>query len=173
MTRLFIVAFMGEPRSAQAKRLRRVRLLMTVRSLCSPCRRYSRLLQRACTEPAGALRLSCGAGVRHAGGQYRVQGAKADPLPAPVCLGFAQRGCAERFWFDEMYQWLIDRVQENLAKLARETIDRPGDRRADGARYARYDRIGGGACCAWPRPEICRRTPFGLRSAWLRFWFSR
>jgi len=48
-------------------------------------------------------------------------GAKTDPLPARfVWLAKALRG---RFWFDEMYQWLIDRVQENLAKLA-ETIDR-------------------------------------------------
>ncbi len=48
-------------------------------------------------------------------------GAKADPLPAK--LGLLAKALRQRFWFDEIYQWLIDQVQENLAKLA-DAIDR-------------------------------------------------
>jgi NADH-quinone oxidoreductase subunit L len=48
-------------------------------------------------------------------------GAKVDPLPAR--FGRLARSVRNRFWFDEIYQWLIDNVQENLAKLA-DAIDR-------------------------------------------------
>jgi len=48
-------------------------------------------------------------------------GAKADPLPSK--LGVLAKAVRNRFWFDEVYQWFIDKVQENLAKLA-DAIDR-------------------------------------------------
>ena len=48
-------------------------------------------------------------------------GAKADPLPSK--LGLLAKAVRNRFWFDEVYQWFIDKVQENLAKLA-DAIDR-------------------------------------------------
>ena len=44
-----------------------------------------------------------------------------DPLPAK--LGFIAKAMKARFWFDEVYQWFIDQVQERLAKLA-DIIDR-------------------------------------------------
>ena len=43
-------------------------------------------------------------------------GAKADPLPAR--FGRLARSVRNGFWFDEVYQWFIDNVQENLDTLA-------------------------------------------------------
>ena len=43
--------------------------------------------------------------------------------PLPTRLGFLVRVLKGRFWFDEVYQWFVDNVQENLARLA-DIIDR-------------------------------------------------
>ena len=41
----------------------------------------------------------------------------------PAKLGFVAKAMKSRFWFDEVYQWFIDKVQESLAKVA-DIIDR-------------------------------------------------
>ena len=122
MTRLFIVAFMGEPRSAQAKRAKESPAVMTVPLLVLA---VPSVLAGYYNAHAPNPLVLCASLVMLVFGMLVANtvysGAKADPLPARfVWLAKAMRG---RFWFDEMYQWLIDRVQENLAKLA-EAIDR-------------------------------------------------
>jgi len=122
MTRLFVVAFMGEPRSNHAEHAKESPAVMTVPLLVLA---VPSVLAGYYNAHAPNPLVMCASlvvlvfGMLVANTVYSA--AKADPLQARfVWLAKALRG---RFWFDEMYQWLIDRVQENLAKLA-ETIDR-------------------------------------------------
>ena len=122
MTRLFVVAFMGEPRSNHAEHAKESPAVMTgpLLGLAGPwvlAGYYNAHAPNPLVMCASLVVLVFGMLVANT----VYSAAKADPLQARfVWLAKALRG---RFWFDEMYQWLIDRVQENLAKLA-ETIDR-------------------------------------------------
>ena len=122
MTRLFVVAFMGKPRSSHAKHAKESPAVMTVPLLVLAVPSVIAGYFNAHAPNSLVLAASLVVvvfGMLVANTVYSE--AKTDPLPARfVWLAKALRG---RFWFDEMYQWLIDRVQENLAKLA-ETIDR-------------------------------------------------
>ncbi len=122
MTRLFVVAFMGKPRSSHAKHAKESPAVMTVPLLVLA---VPSVLAGYYNAHAPNPLVLCASlvvlvfGMLVANTVY--SGAKTDPLPARfVWMAKAIRG---RFWFDEMYQWFIDRVQENLAKLA-EAIDR-------------------------------------------------
>ena len=122
MTRLFVVAFMGEPRSAQAERAKESPGVMTVPLLVLAV--PSVLAGYFNAHAPNPLVLAASLvvlvfGMLVANTVY--SGAKADPLPAR--FGRLAKALRNRFWFDEIYQWLIDNVQENLAKLA-DAIDR-------------------------------------------------
>ena len=122
MTRLFIVAFMGEPRSKHAEQAKESPAVMTVPLLVLAV--PSVLAGYFNAHAPNPLVLAASLvvvvfGMLVANTVY--SGAKADPLPAK--LGLLAKPLRERFWFDEVYQWLIDQVQENLAKLA-DAIDR-------------------------------------------------
>ena len=122
MTRLFVVAFMGEPRSAQAERAKESPGVMTVPLLVlavpSVLAGYFNAHEPNPLVLAASLVVLV-FGMLVANTVY--SGAKADPLPAR--FGRLAKALRNRFWFDEIYQWLIDNVQENLAKLA-DAIDR-------------------------------------------------
>ena len=122
MTRLFVVAFMGEPRSAQAERAKESPGVMTVPLLVlavpSVLAGYFNAHEPNPLVLAASLVVVV-FGMLVANTVY--SGAKADPLPAR--FGRLAKALRNRFWFDEIYQWLIDNVQENLAKLA-DAIDR-------------------------------------------------
>ena len=122
MTRLFVVAFMGEPRSVHAEQAKERPAVMTVPLLVLAV--PSLLAGYFYAHAPNPLVLAASLvvvvfGMLVANTLY--SGAKADPLPAK--LGLLAKALRQRFWFDEIYQWLIDQVQENLAKLA-DAIDR-------------------------------------------------
>ena len=122
MTRLFVVAFMGEPRSAQAEHAKESPAVMTVPLLVLAV--PSVIAGYFNAHAVNPLVLAASLvvlvfGMLVANTVY--SGAKADPLPAR--FGRLAKALRNRFWFDGIYQWLIDNVQENLAKLA-DAIDR-------------------------------------------------
>ena len=122
MTRLFVVAFMGEPRSAQARGAVESPSVMTVPLLLLAVPSVIAGYFNAHAPNPLVLAASLVVlvfGMLVANSLY--SGAKTDPLPAR--LGRLAKALRDRFWFDEAYQWLIDHVQENLAKLA-DAIDR-------------------------------------------------
>ena len=122
MTRLFVVAFMGEPRSAQARGAVESPSVMTVPLiLLAVPSVISGYFNAHAPNPLvlAASLVVLVFGMLVANSLY--SGAKTDPLPA--WLGRLAKALRDRFWFDEAYQWLIDHVQENLAKLA-DAIDR-------------------------------------------------
>lgn len=122
MTRLFIVAFMGKPRSSHAEQAKESPAVMTVPLLVLAV--PSVLAGYFNAHAPNPLVLAASLvvvvfGMLVANSVY--SGAKADPLPSK--LGLLAKAVRNRFWFDEVYQWFIDKVQENLAKLA-DAIDR-------------------------------------------------
>ena len=122
MTRLFIVAFMGKPRSSHAEQAKESPAVMTVPLLVLAV--PSVLAGYFNAHAPNPLVLAASLvvvvfGMLVANSVYSV--AKADPLPSK--LGVLAKAVRNRFWFDEVYQWFIDKVQENLAKLA-DAIDR-------------------------------------------------
>jgi len=122
MTRLFVVAFMGEPRSAHAGSALESPSVMTVPLLLLAVPSVIAGYFNAHAPNPLVLAASLVVlvfGMLVANSLY--SGAKTDPLPAR--LGRLAKALHDRFWFDEAYQWLIDNVQENLAKLA-DAIDR-------------------------------------------------
>ena len=122
MTRLFVVAFMGEPRSAQAEHAKESPAVMTVPLLVLAV--PSVIAGYFNAHAVNPLVLAASLVVLVFGtlvANTVYSGAKADPLPAR--FGRLTKALRNRFWFDEIYQWLIDNVQENLAKLA-DAIDR-------------------------------------------------
>ncbi len=122
MTRLFVVAFMGEPRSAHAEHAKESPAVMTVPLLVLAVPSVIAGYFNAHAPNPLVLAASLVVlvfGMLVANTVY--SGAKADPLPAR--FGRLAKALRNRFWFDEIYQWLIDKVQENLAKLA-DAIDR-------------------------------------------------
>ena len=122
MTRLFIVAFMGKPRSSHAEQAKESPAVMTVPLLVLAVPSVLAGYFNAHTPHPLVLAASLVVvvfGMLVANTVY--SGAKADPLPSK--LGLLAKAVRNRFWFDEVYQWFIDKVQENLAKLA-DAIDR-------------------------------------------------
>jgi NADH-quinone oxidoreductase subunit L len=122
MTRLFVVAFMGEPRSAQAEHAKESPAVMTVPLLVLAV--PSVIAGYFNAHAVNPLVLAASLVVLVFGtlvANTVYSGAKADPLPAR--FGRLTKALRNRFWLDEIYQWLIDNVQENLAKLA-DAIDR-------------------------------------------------
>ena len=122
MTRLFIVAFMGKPRSSHAEQAKESPAVMTVPLLVLAV--PSVLAGYFNAHAPNPLVLAASLvvvvfGMLVANTVY--SGAKADPLPSK--LGLLAKAVRNRFWFDEVYQWFIDKVQENLAKLA-DAVDR-------------------------------------------------
>ena len=122
MTRLFVVAFMGEPRSSHAEHAKESPAVMTVPLLVLAVPSviagyFNAHALNPLVLAASLVVLVFGTLVANT----VYSGAKADPLPAR--FGRLARSVRNRFWFDEIYQWLIDNVQENLAKLA-DAIDR-------------------------------------------------
>jgi NADH-quinone oxidoreductase subunit L len=122
MTRLFVVAFMGEPRSRHAEHAKESPAVMTVPLLVLAV--PSVIAGYFNAHAVNPLVLAASLvvlvfGMLVANTVY--SGAKADPLPAR--FGRLARSVRNGFWFDEVYQWFIDNVQENLAKLA-DAIDR-------------------------------------------------
>ena len=122
MTRLFVVAFMGEPRSAQAEHAKESPAVMTVPLLVLAV--PSVIAGYFNAHAVNPLVLAASLVVLVFGtlvANTVYSGAKADPLPARFSR--LTKALRNRFWLDEIYQWLIDNVQENLAKLA-DAIDR-------------------------------------------------
>ena len=122
MTRLFVVAFMGEPRSRHAEHAKESSAVMTVPLLVLAVPSVIAGYFNAHAPNPLVLAASLVVlvfGMLVANTVY--SGAKADPLPAR--FGRLAKALRNRFWFDEIYQWFIDKVQENLAKLA-DAIDR-------------------------------------------------
>jgi NADH-quinone oxidoreductase subunit L len=122
MTRLFVVAFMGEPRSSRAEQAKESPAVMTAPLLVLAV--PSVLAGYFNAHAPNPLVLAASLvvlvfGMLVANTVYSA--AKADPLPARFAR--LAKALRDRFWFDEVYQWLIDKVQENLAKLA-DAIDR-------------------------------------------------
>lgn len=122
MTRLFLVAFCGEPRSKHAEHAKESPVVMTVPLLILAVPSVvAGYFNMHAPDPlilfASVIAVVFGALL--ANSIYR--NATDDPLP--VRLGFIARAMKARFWFDEIYQWFIDKVQERLAKLA-DIIDR-------------------------------------------------
>ena len=114
MTRLFVVAFMGEPRSAQARGavespsvMTGPLILLAVPSVISGY--FNAHAPNPLVLAASLVVLVFGMLVANS----LYSGAKTDPLPA--WLGRLAKALRDRFWFDEAYQWLIDHVQENLS----------------------------------------------------------
>ena len=122
MTRLFVVAFMGEPRSVHAEQAKESPAVMTVPLLVLAVPSIIAGYFNAHAPNPLVLAASLVVlvfGMLVANTVY--SGAKVDPFPAR--FGRLAKALRNRFWFDEIYQWLIDNVQENLAKLA-DAIDR-------------------------------------------------
>ena len=127
MTRLFVVAFMGEPRSSHAEHAKESPAVMTVPLLVLAVLSviagyliagyFNAHAPNPLVLAASLVVLVFGTLVANT----VYSGAKTDPLPAR--FGRLTKALRNRFWFDEIYQWLIDNVQENLAKLA-DAIDR-------------------------------------------------
>jgi NADH-quinone oxidoreductase subunit L len=122
MTRLFVVAFMGEPRSRHAEHAKESPAVMTVPLLVLAVPSviagyFNAHALNPLVLAASLVVLVFGTLVANT----VYSGAKADPLPAR--FGRLAKALRNRFWFDEIYQWFIDKVQENLAKLA-DAIDR-------------------------------------------------
>ena len=117
MTRLFIVAFNGDARSDYSRDAEESPAVMTVPlmvlAIPSIIAGYFNVHE---PDPiilfASLIALVFGGLLSF--GLYR--NAVKDPLP--VKLGFFAKSMSRRFWFDELYQWLIDNFQENLAKIA-------------------------------------------------------
>ena len=122
MTRLFIVAFTGDARSDSAKAAKESPNVMTVPLLLlavpSVFAGYFNMHE---PDPiilfASVIAVVFGALMARA----LYQNVDKDPLPAK--LGIAAKAMNKRFWFDEVYQWLIENVQENLARIA-DIVDR-------------------------------------------------
>ena len=122
MTRLFSVAFNGQARTKQAEQAKESPAVMTLPLLIlavpSVIAGYFNMHE---PDPlilfASVMAVVFGALL----GNSLYRNAYKDPLPTR--LGFLVRVLKGRFWFDEVYQWLVDNVQENLARLA-DIIDR-------------------------------------------------
>jgi NADH-quinone oxidoreductase subunit L len=116
MTRLFIVAFTGDARSDYAKHAKESPSVMTVPLLIlavpSLFAGYFNIHE---PDPiilfASVMAVVFGFLIARA----IYKNAHKDPLPAK--FGIFAKAMNERFWFDEFYQWIIENIQENLARI--------------------------------------------------------
>ena len=156
MTRLFVVAFMGEPRSSHAEHAKESPAVMTVPLLVLAV--PSVIAGYFNAHALNPLVLAASLvvlvfGMLVANTVY--SGAKADPLPAR--FGRLAKALRNRFWFDEIYQWLHRQSAGELGQAGGR--HRPlGDRRVAGARRTWHDRVGRSGVA--PGPD---RQPTNIR----------
>jgi NADH-quinone oxidoreductase subunit L len=116
MTRLFIVAFTGDARSDYAKHAKESPSVMTVPLLIlavpSLFAGYFNM-----HEPDPIILFASVMAVVFGFLIARAIYKNADKDPLPAKFGFIAKAMKERFWFDEFYQWIIENVQENLARI--------------------------------------------------------
>ena len=141
MTRLFVVAFMGEPRSAQAEHAKESPAVMTVPLLVLAVPSViAGYFNAHAVNPLVLAASLVVCGVRHARGQHRCT-AEPRPIRSRPRFGRLTKALRNRFWFDEIYQWLIDQCAGELGQAGGR--HRPlGDRRVAGARRTWHDRVG-------------------------------
>ena len=116
MTRLFIVAFTGDARSDHAKHAKESPSVMTVPLLIlavpSLFAGYFNM-----HEPDPIILFASVMAVVFGFLIARAIYKNADKDPLPAKFGIIAKAMNERFWFDEFYQWIIENVQENLARI--------------------------------------------------------
>ncbi|MFL2909516.1 MAG: NADH-quinone oxidoreductase subunit L [Limisphaerales bacterium] len=116
MTRLFIVAFTGDARSDYAKHAKESPSVMTVPLLIlavpSLFAGYFNM-----HEPDPIILFASVMAVVFGFLIARAIYKNADKDPLPAKFGIFAKAMNERFWFDEFYQWIIENVQENLARI--------------------------------------------------------
>ena len=116
MTRLFIVAFTGDARSDYAKHAKESPSVMTVPLLILAVPAlFAGYFNMHEPDPIilFASVMAVVFGFLFARAIYK--NADKDPLPAK--FGIIAKAMNERFWFDEFYQWIIENIQENLARI--------------------------------------------------------
>ena len=116
MTRLFIVAFTGDARSDYAKHAKESPSVMTVPLLILAVPAlFAGYFNMHEPDPiilfASVMAVVFGFLIARA----IYKNADKDPLPAK--FGIIAKAMNERFWFDEFYQWIIENIQENLARI--------------------------------------------------------
>ena len=116
MTRLFIVAFTGDARSDYAKHAKESPSVMTVPLLILAVPAlFAGYFNIHEPDPiilfASVMAVVFGFLIARA----IYKNADKDPLPAK--FGIFAKAMNERFWFDEFYQWIIENIQENLARI--------------------------------------------------------
>ena len=116
MTRLFIVAFTGDARSDYAKHAKESPSVMTVPLLIlavpSLFAGYFNM-----HEPDPIILFASVMAVVFGFLIARAIYKNADKDPLPAKFGILAKAMNERFWFDEFYQWIIENIQENLARI--------------------------------------------------------
>ena len=116
MTRLFIVAFTGDARSDHAKHAKESPSVMTVPLLIlavpSLFAGYFNM-----HEPDPIILFASVMAVVFGFLIARAIYKNADKDPLPAKFGIFAKAMNERFWFDEFYQWIIENIQENLARI--------------------------------------------------------
>ena len=116
MTRLFIVAFTGDARSDSAKAAKESPNVMTVPLLIlavpSLFAGYFNI-----HEPDPIILFASVMAVVFGFLIARAIYKNADKDPLPTKFGIFAKAMNERFWFDEFYQWIIENIQENLARI--------------------------------------------------------
>ena len=116
MTRLFIVAFTGDARSDYAKHAKESPSVMTVPLLIlavpSLFAGYFNM-----HEPDPIILFASVMAVVFGFLIARAIYKNADKDPLPAKFGIFAKAMNERFWFDEFYQWIIENIQENLARI--------------------------------------------------------
>ena len=116
MTRLFIVAFTGDARSDYAKHAKESPSVMTVPLLIlavpSLFAGYFNI-----HEPDPIILFASVMAVVFGFLIARAIYKNADKDPLPAKFGIIAKAMNERFWFDEFYQWIIENIQENLARI--------------------------------------------------------
>ena len=116
MTRLFIVAFTGDARSDYAKHAKESPSVMTVPLLIlavpSLFAGYFNI-----HEPDPIILFASVMAVVFGFLFARAIYKNADKDPLPAKFGIFAKAMNERFWFDEFYQWIIENIQENLARI--------------------------------------------------------
>ena len=116
MTRLFIVAFTGDARSDYAKHAKESPSVMTVPLLIlavpSLFAGYFNM-----HEPDPIILFASVMAVVFGFLIARAIYKNADKDPLPAKFGIIAKAMSERFWFDEFYQWIIENIQENLARI--------------------------------------------------------
>ena len=88
--------------------------------------------------------------------------------PAAGRLPGSVRVLRNKFYFDELYAWIIACTQDAMARFAA-LFDREISGRRGAVRFT-AERSFSGAACAWPKPATCKPTPSCSRPG--RAWCS-